>query len=214
MHINGLSLIGSSTGAQGDSSFKAIDPSTANEIEPPFFAASADETNRAADLAQNAFLHYSKKTGAERAAFLRSIADQIEALGDTLTQRAMAETGLPEVRIQGETGRTTGQLRLFATVAEEGSWVEARIDTALPDRQPLPKPDVRSMKRPLGPVAVFAASNFPLAFSVAGGDTASALAAGCPGHCEGTFLSSRNFRAGGPGHPRSGQGNRHARRHL
>ena len=90
MQINGLSLIGSSTGVQGDSSFKAIDPSTASEIEPPFYAASADETNRAADLAQNAFLHYRKKTGAERAAFLRSIADEIEALGDTLTQRAMA----------------------------------------------------------------------------------------------------------------------------
>lgn len=180
MQINGLSLIGSSTGALGDSSFNAIDPSTANEIEPPFYAASADETNRAADLAHNAFLHYSRKTGAERADFLRAIADQIEALGDTLTQRAMAETGLPEGRIQGETGRTTGQLRLFATVAEEGSWVEARIDTALPDRQPIPKPDIRSMKRPSGPVAVFAASNFPLAFSVAGGDTASALASGCP----------------------------------
>lgn len=180
MQINGLSLIGSSTGAQSDSTFKAIDPSTAGEIEPPFHAASADETNRAADLAQNAFLHYSQKSGAERAAFIHAIADQIEALGDTLTQRAMAETGLPEARIQGETGRTTGQLRLFASVAEEGSWVEARIDTALPDRQPIPKPDIRSMKRPLGPVAVFAASNFPLAFSVAGGDTASALAAGCP----------------------------------
>jgi 2,5-dioxopentanoate dehydrogenase len=180
MLINGLSLIGSSTGAQTDSSFKAIDPSTAQEIEPSFYAATADETNRAADLAQSAFLKYSRTSGAERAAFLRAIADQIEALGDTLTQRAMIETGLPEGRIKGETGRTTGQLRLFATVAEEGSWVEARIDTAEPNRQPLPKPDIRSMKRPLGPVAVFAASNFPLAFSVAGGDTASALAAGCP----------------------------------
>ena len=180
MLINGLSLIGSSTGAQTDSSFKAIDPSTAQEIEPSFYAATADETNRAADLAQSAFLKYSRTSGAERAAFLLAIADQIEALGDTLTQRAMIETGLPEGRIKGETGRTTGQLRLFATVAEEGSWVEARIDTAEPNRQPLPKPDIRSMKRHLGPVAVFAASNFPLAFSVAGGDTASALAAGCP----------------------------------
>jgi NADP-dependent aldehyde dehydrogenase len=180
MQINGLSLIGSSTGAQGNSSFKAIDPSTSTEIEPSFYAATADETNRAADLAQRAYLKYSRKSGAERAGFLRAIADQIEGLGDTLTRRAMAETGLPEGRIQGETGRTTGQLRLFATVAEEGSWVEARIDTALPYRQPIPKPDIRSMKRPLGPVAVFAASNFPLAFSVAGGDTASALAAGCP----------------------------------
>jgi len=180
MQINGLSLIGSSTGSQGDSSFKAIDPSTALNIEPTFYAATADETNRAVDIAQRAFLSFSKKSGAERATFLRAIADQIEALGDTLTERAMVESGLPEGRIKGETGRTTGQLRLFASVAEEGSWVEARIDTALSDRQPIPKPDIRSMKRPLGPVAVFAASNFPLAFSVAGGDTASALAAGCP----------------------------------
>ena len=180
MEINGLSIIGSSRGTPGESSFKAIDPSTGSEIEPSFYAATADETNQAADLAQVAFLKYSRKTGAERAAFLRAIANQIEALGDTLTQRAMLETGLPEGRIQGETGRTTGQLRLFADLAEEGSWVQARIDTAEPHREPLPKPDIRSLNRPFGPVAVFAASNFPLAFSVAGGDTASALAAGCP----------------------------------
>ncbi|MCB1124185.1 MAG: aldehyde dehydrogenase family protein, partial [Verrucomicrobiae bacterium] len=180
MEIKGLSLIGFSKGSQGEKSFKAIDPSTSMEMEPAFYAATEEETNRAADLAQQAFLVYSRKSGAVRAAFLRSIADHIEALGDSLTQRAMKETGLPEGRIKGETARTTGQLRLFASLAEEGSWVQARIDTAEPDRQPLPKPDIRSMKRPLGPVAVFAASNFPLAFSVAGGDTASALAAGCP----------------------------------
>lgn len=180
MQINGLSLIGFSTGAQGNSSFKAIDPSTSEEIEPSFYAATAEETNRAADLAEVAFLKYSRRSGSERATFLRAIADQIESLGSALTQRAMLETGLPEGRIQGETARTTGQLRLFASLAEEGSWVQARLDSAQPDRQPIPKPDIRSMKRPLGPVAVFAASNFPLAFSVAGGDTASALAAGCP----------------------------------
>lgn len=111
---------------------------------------------------------------------LREIASQIEALGDALTERAMRETGLPEARIKGETARSTGQLRLFASHLVKGSWVDARIENAQPNRQPLPKPDIRSMRRPLGPVAVFAASNFPLAFSTAGGDTASALAAGCP----------------------------------
>lgn len=180
MEINGLSLIGSSTGSRGEQSFRAINPSTATEMEPAFYAATEEETHRAAELAREAYLKYSRKPGAARAGFLRAIAEQIEALGDTLTQRAMKETGLPEARIKGETARTTGQLRLFAALAEEGSWVQARIDTAEPERQPLPKPDVRSMKRPLGPVAVFAASNFPMAFSVAGGDTASALAAGCP----------------------------------
>src|SRR5690606_4542245 len=114
---------------------------------------------------------------AERAAFLRAIAEEILALDSILLARAGSETGLPEGRLTGERGRTVGQLRLFAEVLEEGSWVGARIDTALPDRAPLPRPDLRRMLVPIGPVAVFGASNFPLAFSVAGGDTASALAA-------------------------------------
>src|SRR5690606_28540093 len=108
-----------------------------------------------------------------------TIASEIEALGDELLQRAHAETGLPMARLTGERARTTGQLRLFAQLVREGSWVDARIDRALPDRQPLPRPDIRRMLRPLGPVVVFGSSNFPFAFSVAGGDTASALAAGC-----------------------------------
>ena len=108
------------------------------------------------------------------------MAAEIEALGDALLARAQAETGLPLPRLTGERARTCGQLRLFAAVVREGSWVDARIDPALPDRQPLPRPDLRRMLIALGPVAVFGASNFPLAFSVAGGDTASALAAGCP----------------------------------
>ncbi len=180
IQIKGNSIIGFSDASEGTESVKAVDPSTGNEIEPPFVSATSNEVEKAADLAHTAFLVYSKKSGVERAAFLNEIATQIEALGDTLTQRAMQETGLPEARIKGETGRTTGQLRLFATVAEEGSWAQARIDTAIPDRAPLPKPDIRSIQRPIGPVVVFAASNFPLAFSTAGGDTASALAAGCP----------------------------------
>jgi len=178
--IRGNSIIGFSDASGGNESARAVDPSTGEEIEPPFLSATSEEVEKAAQLAHQAFLSYSKKNGTERAAFLNEIADQIEALGDTLTQRAMQETGLPEARIKGETGRTTGQLRLFATVAQEGSWAQPRIDTAIPDRAPLPKPDIRSMQRPVGPVVVFAASNFPLAFSTAGGDTASALAAGCP----------------------------------
>ncbi len=180
ININGLSIIGSSDAIHKGESVKAIDPSTTHEIDPSFFSASSEEVGQAATLASQAFLIYSKKSSKERAAFLNEIATQIEALGDTLTERAMQETGLPEGRIKGETGRTTGQLRLFATLIEDGSWSQPRIDTANPDRAPLPKPDIRSIQRPLGPVVVFAASNFPLAFSTAGGDTASALAAGCP----------------------------------
>lgn len=178
--ISGNSIIGFSDASGGSESTRAVDPSTGKEIDPPFLSATSEEVEKAAQLAHEAFLSYSQKSGVERAAFLNEIADQIEALGDTLTQRAMQETGLPEARIKGETGRTTGQLRLFASVAQEGSWAQPRIDTSIPDRAPLPKPDVRSMQRPVGPVVVFAASNFPLAFSTAGGDTASALAAGCP----------------------------------
>lgn len=178
--VAGRSIIGFSNANQGTESTRAVDPSTGQELDPPIFSATSEEVEKAARLSEQAFLEYSQKSGKERARFLYEIADQIESLGDALTQRAMRETGLPEARIKGETARTTGQLRLFASLAEEGSWVQARIDTAIPDRQPLPKPDVRSMLRPLGPVVVFAASNFPLAFSTAGGDTASALAAGCP----------------------------------
>jgi len=126
-------------------------------------------------------LHYTiKKSIEERAVFLETIADEILAAGDDLINRAMAETGLPAARLTGERGRTMMQLKMFAQLLREGSWVDARIDTAIPDRQPLPKPDLRSMLTPLGPVMVFGASNFPFAYSAAGGDTASALAAGCP----------------------------------
>ncbi|UOR07389.1 aldehyde dehydrogenase (NADP(+)) [Hymenobacter aerilatus] len=129
--------------------------------------------------ASAAFAIYKKTTGAERAAFLRAIATAIEALGDELLRTVSTESHLPLARLTGERGRTLGQLRLFADLVENGYWAEATIDTALPDRQPLPRPDMRRLLLPLGPVAVFGASNFPLAFSTAGGDTASALAAGC-----------------------------------
>lgn len=180
MSLHGLSLIAGTPGQPGGKSFRAVNPATNTPLEPAFHDASSAEATRALDEAASAFAVYRTRSGADRAALLEKIAAEIEALGDTLLQRAAAETGLPAARLTGERGRTCGQLRLFAQVIREGSWVDARIDPALPDRQPLPRPDVRRMLRPLGPVVVFGSSNFPLAFSVAGGDTASALAAGCP----------------------------------
>ncbi len=136
--------------------------------------------NESLKKADNAFKLYRKMSGQQKATFLRAIAEEIEALGDTLIETASCESNLPTARFMGERGRTTGQLRMFADFVAEGSWVDATIDTAIPDRQPIPKVDLRKMLVPMGPVVVFGASNFPLAFSTAGGDTASALAAGCP----------------------------------
>jgi alpha-ketoglutaric semialdehyde dehydrogenase len=146
----------------------------------PFKDATPQQIDQALKEAQLAFLSYKNFSGKKKAAFLRSAADEIEALGQELVSKAMEETNLPEARIIGERGRTTGHLRMFAALVEEGSWVEARIDTAQPDRTPAPKPDLRKYNAALGPVVVFGAANFPLAYSTAGGDTASALAAGCP----------------------------------
>ena len=180
MDLHGHHLIAGTRSAQGERAFSATDPTTGETLAPDFHEATTEEVGRAAEKAAEAFRVNGERTSEDRARLLETIADEIEALGDKLVQRVTAETALPEGRVQGERGRTTGQLRLFADVVREGSWVDARIDTALPDREPLPKPDVRRMLIPIGPVAVFGASNFPLAFSVAGGDTASALAAGCP----------------------------------
>jgi len=127
-----------------------------------------------------AFLSYKNFSGKKKSAFLRAIADEIEALGQELVTTAMRETNLPEARLVNERGRTTGHCRMFADLVEEGSWVDARVDTVLPNRAPAPRPDIRKMLVPVGPVVVFGAANFPLAYSTAGGDTASALAAGCP----------------------------------
>jgi NADP-dependent aldehyde dehydrogenase len=135
---------------------------------------------KACAAAEAAFDSYSQLTRAKRAAFLNAIADEIEARADAITEIGTQETGLPVARLQGERGRTTGQLRLFASHIETGAYLDLRVDPALPDRQPAPRPEIRLMQRPIGPVAVFGASNFPLAFSTAGGDTAAALAAGCP----------------------------------
>lgn len=160
--------------------FYGENPATGEKLEPAFYEATEKEINKAIEKASEAFQTYRNASGKEKAIFLDNIAEEITALGDELIKRCMEETGLPEARLTGERGRTVGQLKLFAALLREGSWVDARIDTAEPDRKPLPKVDIRSMQRALGPVAVFGASNFPLAFSVAGGDTVSALAAGCP----------------------------------
>lgn len=178
--LKSTSILGSSRGLQTGTVFHGINPATGEQLQPAYFSASGGEVNQAASLAEAAFASYSKLPGRERAAFLRSIADALQAISDQLVERAHLETALSVPRLQGEVARTANQLRLFAEVVEEGSWVSARIDTADPERKPLPKPDIRSMLQPLGPVVVFGASNFPLAFSVAGGDTASALAAGNP----------------------------------
>ncbi len=180
MALTGEQIIGFSFSKQGSKTFKGVNPVNGKTLEPLYYEATMDEVDCAFRLAQQAFLIYRKKKPAEKAAFLERIAEEISTAGDGLIRRCMEETALPEARLMGERGRTVNQLKIFAGVVREGSWVEARIDTAVPDRLPVPKPDLRQMHIPLGPVGIFGASNFPLAFSVAGGDTASALAAGCP----------------------------------
>lgn len=178
--LQGTSIIGYGRSQGTETSGQATNPASGEKLAPVYLSPTHDEVDRAIELAAGAFLEYSALSGKERAVFLRKIAEEIDGVVDDIAERGPLETGLPEARMRGETARTTGQLRLFADLIEEGSWVDARIERAQPDRQPAPKPDLRSMRRPLGPVAVFCASNFPLAFSVAGGDTAAALAAGCP----------------------------------
>ncbi len=180
MEISGRSIIGSRLGGFGGQLFKATNPATGEPIEEEFVSATASEVDQAVALAHQAFSSYSRISGKDKAAFLRKVAGNIEGNGSQIIERAGFESGLPKARLQGETARTCAQLRLFADVVEEGSWVMARWDRPDTNRKPVPKPDLRSMLRPLGPVGIFGASNFPLAFSVAGGDTASALAAGNP----------------------------------
>jgi len=177
--MNGNFLIGARAVVRS-ATFRAIDPATNEALDPPFGIATADDVAQACALADEAFDVFRELAPARRAAFLEDMAGRIDALGDALVDRASVETGLPRMRLIGERGRTTGQLRLFARVLREGLWADVTIDPALPDRQPLPRPDLRLRKIAVGPVAVFGASNFPLAFSVAGGDTAAAFAVGCP----------------------------------
>ncbi|SHG98182.1 aldehyde dehydrogenase (NADP(+)) [Winogradskyella jejuensis] len=178
--ITGKNYIGSKLSAKGSKTYKTFNPELNIENEPIYTEATISEINEATQLATEAFETYKAVSGEKKAKFLRAIADEILALDDTLIKTYCSETGLPEGRAKGERGRTVGQLRSFADLVEEGSWVEASIDTAQPNREPMPKPDLRKLLVPLGPVVVFGASNFPLAYSTAGGDTAAALASGCP----------------------------------
>lgn len=205
--ISGQNLVGGRWSAQGYEAFTSVDPRTKAASSVQFLNATDDEIDLAVREAARAFKTMRLAPAAVRAAFLESVADEIEKLGAELIKMADAETGLGQPRLEGERGRTTSQLRLFAHLLREGSFVEAIIDTAIPDRTPAPRPDIRRMLIPLGPVAVFGASNFPLAFSVAGGDTASAFAAGCPvivkahpGHPGTSELVARAILAAGEQH--------------
>src|SRR5579885_1300061 len=180
VELTGRSIIGFSSGKPGGIGFRAFDPQTGKPCEPEFTSASLEEVDRAVELAIAAAPDWARASGKIRAEFLRAIASGLEKVADAIIERAQLETGLPPGRFKSELARTCGQMRLFAEVVEEGSWVSARIDHADPKRAPQPKPDIRSMLIPLGPVVVFGASNFPLAFSVGGGDAVSAWAAGNP----------------------------------
>lgn len=178
--ITGDILIGSATIGGGERTLRAINPDTGTVLEPGFAVAGESEVVRACELASSAFHIYRETNLVERGRFLETIARNILELGDGLIDRAVAETGLARPRIEVERARTVGQLRLFAELVRSGTWLDLRIDPAQSERKPSPRPDLRLRQIALGPVAVFGASNFPLAFSVAGGDTASAFAAGCP----------------------------------
>lgn len=178
--MDGVILIGQQETREGNGFFQATDPSSGTLIEARFPEATADHVAAACALANVAFDEYAMLAPEKTAQFLETIAEEILAIGDDLIVNAMQESGLPRARLEGERGRTVGQLRLFAALVRKGEWLDARLDPALPDRQPMPRVELRSRKIAVGPVAVFGASNFPLAFSVAGGDTVAALAAGCP----------------------------------
>lgn len=172
--------IGFEMSGEGNIHFKTTNPKL-NVQNPTVFAeATSEEIEKAVRLASHAFREYQNIPGPERARFLNAIADEIMVLDDELIQMYMQESGLPEGRAKGERGRTIGQLRMFANLVTTDDWRRPAVDTAIPDRKPVPKPDLRKLLIPLGPVVVFGASNFPLAYSTAGGDTASALAVGCP----------------------------------
>ena len=180
MSLRGEHFVAGVAEAWGGEPFTAFDPTSGEALAPQYREATPTQVDAACAAAAEAAAEFAGSAPVVRAGLLRAIADGLVALGDELVARVCAETALPAPRVQGERARTVLQLQQFAALVDEGSWVDARIDRADPTRQPQPKPDVRSMRVPLGPVAVFGASNFPLAYSVAGGDTASALAAGCP----------------------------------
>ena len=180
MQLSGKLLIGQNAISGKAEFFQAVNPATNKKIEPVYTGASREEVEQACVLAEAAFDSYRETSLETRADFLETIGSEIKAISDQLIERCTTETGLPAQRVEGELGRTCNQLSLFAQVVRSGEWLDVRIDPAMPDRKPMPRGDLRQRHIPMGPVAVFGASNFPLAFSVAGGDTASALAAGCP----------------------------------
>ncbi|WP_323016886.1 aldehyde dehydrogenase (NADP(+)) [Castellaniella sp.] len=180
MQVTGHLLIGGQAVQGAGVAAHSVNPATGQALSPEWRGADAAQVDQAVRLAQEAFLVYRDLPLTARATFLETAAAKVEGLGDTLIDRAMQETGLPQARLRGELGRTVNQLRLFADVVRRGDWLGVRIERAQPDRKPMPRSDIRLRRIPIGPVTVFGASNFPLAFSVAGGDTAAALASGCP----------------------------------
>ena len=178
--ISGKNCIAGEFSAQGNVVFKTFNPKLNQENPGTFVEATQGEIEKAVTVAWEAFKSYRKMPGEKRAAFLNAIADEILALDQELLDTYTSESGLPEGRAIGERGRTMGQLRSFAELVAKEDWRRNTFDAAEPDRKPMPKDDLRKTLIPLGPVVVFGASNFPLAYSTAGGDTASALAAGCP----------------------------------
>lgn len=180
MELSGMHFVAGSAEAGSGEIFHGMNPVAGEQLEPGYAEASAEQIARACDAAAAAAPDFAASIPKQRADLLRAIGDGLAALGDELVHRVQAETALPAARVEGERARTVMQLQQFAALLEDGAWVDARIDHGDLARAPMPKPDLRRMLVPLGPVAVFGASNFPLAYSVAGGDTASALAAGCP----------------------------------
>ncbi|HET8902666.1 MAG TPA: aldehyde dehydrogenase (NADP(+)) [Saccharospirillum sp.] len=194
MSVTGKQLIGGEWQTGNSGRYHAINPATGEKLAPELSFASEEQLRTTTAAAAAAAPVFAATSPEERSRFLETCADEIMALGDELLDRVSAETGYPRARAEGERGRTCGQLRMFAKHIVKGDYLDARIDTALPDRQPMPRPDIRFCKHAIGPVVVFGSSNFPLAFSAAGGDTASALAAGCP-----VIVKSHNS------HPGSGE---------
>ncbi|MDF1753580.1 MAG: aldehyde dehydrogenase (NADP(+)) [Verrucomicrobiales bacterium] len=202
MNFHGHQIIGKTTSAESGETFTGIDPRDGTVLPGEFHEATNAEIDQAVNLAAESFDTFRHTSLEDRAAFLEAIADEAIAFGDEFLIRASAETGHPLPRCTAERGRAVNQARLFAKMVREGSWVDARIDKALPDQQPVPRPDIRSMMKPIGPIAVFGASNFPIAISVLGSDTISAFAAGCPviikahpahpGTCEAAALIIQN----------------------
>ena len=180
IQIHGKNLIGFDLSASGNKRLQAYNPREGQPVNGEFHEADAQEVSRAMDLAASAAPDIARMPAQRIAGFLNTIREEILALGDELIKTADRETALGIERLRGERDRTVNQIKMFAEIITEGSWVDARIDTALPDRKPLPRVDIRRMLQPIGPVVVFGASNFPLAFSVGGGDTASAFSAANP----------------------------------